>query len=44
MERFEEGGSVQNVTVHGEEEDVKYFLRRCKAWSGEREELMEKRR
>ena len=26
----------------GEVEDVKYFLMRCKAWNGEREELMEK--
>ena len=28
----------------GEVEDVKHFLMRCKAWDGEREELMEKRR
>ena len=26
----------------GEVEDVKHFLMRCKAWNGEREELMEK--
>ena len=28
----------------GEVEDLKHFLMRCKAWNGEREELMEKRR
>ena len=27
----------------GEVEDVKHFLMRCKAWNGEREELMRRK-
>ena len=42
MEWFEEGERKFTEFDSVEVEDVKHLLMRCKAWNGEREELMEK--